>query len=443
MIKSWFVSQGKNYDTERSGDYIMAPRCRADGAERSFWTNITRVNPGDLIIHYSGAIKSISQAKETAQEITIDEELAQQNNWDRNGWQLKCDYFDLKSMISVSKFKEDILKYGREDLSAFNVNANVKQGYLFELNPVLCSIFLDKAIEQNPKLADMPVVDGFLKQEFDPDSEFSTERISKNKKDSKDKETNVGNAKMTNQMLSNLERLIALHESTHLVKPASYKENLPERYKKNIVVDTTVIPKESVAELANTTLRKYLEDGVVTEDEIYDMRFIDYSEKTFGIAYPLLLRVKAKTFEDSPKYFDKPVMIGKDQFYICSSWTEDQRDKLESWINKMKAKAEALPEYKGIGIRELVKTVLRDLLMDGKANDEELAKMLTLEYSSETFGINYPLLVTERNQSNVANYFKLKVPIRGVTYYLCSQWFEQPKNNDRPQLEKWIKEHRD
>ena len=440
MIKSWFVSQGKNYDVERSGGYLMAPRCRADGAERSFWTNITKVNPGDLIIHYSGAIKAISQAKGPAKEITIDEELAQQNNWDRSGWQLECNYFDLKHAISVSKFKEDILKHGREDLSAFNVNANVKQGYLFELNPVLCSIFLDKIIEQNPKFADMPVVDGFLKQEFDPDSEISTEKSNKNKKDAT---PSTSNTKMTNQMLSNLERLIALHESTHLVKPASYKENLPERYKKNIVVDTTVLPKESVAELVNTTLRKYLEDGVVSEDEVYDMRFIDYSEKTFGIEYPLLLRVKAKTFEDSPKYFEKPVIIGNDQFYICSAWTEDQREKLESWINKMKAKAEALPEYKGINIRELVKTVLRDLLMAGKADDEEINKMMTLEYSSETFGINYPLLITDRNPSNVANYFKLKVPIRGVTYYLCSQWFEQPKNNDRPQLEKWIKEHRD
>ena len=105
--------------------------------------------------------------------------------------------------------------------------------------------------------------------------------------------------------------------------------------------------------------------------------------------------------------------------------------------------ANALPEYKDIKIRDLAKTVLRDLLMAGKANDEEVDKMLTLDYSSDTFGINYPLLVTERNQSNVANYFKLKVPIRGVTYYLCSQWFEQPKNNDRPQLEKWIKDHRD
>ena len=115
---------------------------------------------------------------------------------------------------------------------------------------------------------------------------------------------------------------------------------------------------------------------------------------------------------------------------------------MEQWLNKLDAKVNALPEYKDIKIRDLAKGVLRDMLMQGKANAEEIEKMLTLEYSNETFDINYPLLVTDRNPSNVANYFKLKVPIRGVTYYLCSQWFEQPKNNDRPFLEKWIKEHR-
>ena len=437
MIKSWFVSQGKNYDTERKGGYIMAPRCRADGAERSFWTNITKINPGDLIIHYSGGIKAVSKAIGPCEEISIDEELAQLNSWDRNGWKFKCEYFELKAMLSISKFREDVLTYGREDLSAFNINGNVKQGYLFELNPILCSIFLEKATSQNPKLENFSVVEEFLRQEFD-DIPMSV-KASKSKKESSE----PPQVKMTNQMLSNLERLMALHESTHLVKPASFKANLPERFKKNIVVDNSVIPSESVPELVDTLMRKYLEEGYVDENEIYDMRFIDYSEKTFGIEYPLLLREKALTFEDSPKYFKKTVTINNEKFYLCSDWTEEQREKLEAWLNKVKAKAEALPEYKGIGIRELAKTVLRDLLMAGKASEEEIEKMLTPEYSSETFGINYPLLTTERNQSNVANYFKLKVPIGEVVYYLCSQWFEQPKNNDRPLLEKWIKEHRD
>ncbi len=436
MIKSWFVSQGKNYETERKGGYILAPKTRNDGAERSFWTNITKVNVGDLIIHYSTGIRSVSRAVETCKEIKIDSELVQTNGWSEDGWILKCEYFDLKSMLSISKFRDEVLKYGREDRSAFNIVGNVKQGYLFELNPVLAAIFLEKAMNQNPKLEELPVVVDFLNQEFE--TEPLSEKAQKNKK-----ETQQTEVKMTNQMLSNLERLMALHDSTHLVKPAHYKANLPEKFVRNIDVDDSVIPSESVAELADTVLRKYLEEGAINEDEVYEMRFIEFSERTFGIEYPLLLRAKALTFEDSPRYFKKPVEIGNQKFYICSSWTEDQREKLEGFLEKIKIRAESLPEYRGMKINEIAKNVLPGMLREGKASEEEVEKMLTLEYSHETFGIDFPLLVTERNESNIIHYYKFKIPIRGTIYYLCSKWVETPSNNDRPLLEKWIKTHRD
>ena len=40
--------------------------------------------------------------------------------------------FENEASQIISKFREEILKYGRESRSAFNVNANVKQGYLFD-----------------------------------------------------------------------------------------------------------------------------------------------------------------------------------------------------------------------------------------------------------------------------------------------------------------------
>lgn len=336
MIKSWFVSQGKSYEEERQGNYIIAPKSRIDGAERSFWTNITKVNPGDLIIHYATGIKAVSQAVDVCHEITFDSEVAKQNEWSVEGWKLSCNYTTLKQPISISKFKEEILNLGRDNLSAFNINGNVKQGYLFELNPVLAAIFLDKAIHQNPKLETLEVVKNFLNQEFETES--LSEKAQKSKKDLAQSPD-----KMTNQMLSNLERLIALHDSTHLVKP-TYKTNLPAKFKKNISVDETVIPQESVEELVNTLLRKYLEDGIVTEDEVYDMRFIDYSEKFFGIEYPLLLRVKALTFEDSPRYFKQTVKIRNEEFYLCKIWTEDQREKVEIFLNKLKKRMNKLKQ---------------------------------------------------------------------------------------------------
>ena len=435
MIKSWFVSQGKNYDEECKGGYILAPVRRRDGAERFFWDNLAKVQPGDLIIFYSTGIRAVGQAADICKEITIPEEVAEKNDWVTEGRKINCDYFELNKMISISKFREEILKYGREYRSAFNVNANVKQGYLFEINPILAAIFLKAAVERVPMLGDLPFIEEFLNQDFDV--EIETPPSLKSPKDKP-----VGNDTMNNQMLSNLERLMALHESTHLIKQP--KGNLPRLLtKKDFLTDEDLKPKISVAELADTKLRKFLEDGDVDEDEVYDMRFRDYAETTFGIEAPLLLRAKALTYDDSPMYFKKPVTIGNEKFYLYSKWTEKQRRKLEKWLSELDAKVSALPEYKDIKIRDLAKGVLRDMLMAGKADAEEVEKMLTLDYSVETFDLKFPLLVKDRNPSNVANYFKLKVPIRGETYYLCSQWFEQPKNNDRPFMERWIKSHRD
>lgn len=432
MSSTWLVTQGRNYTAERNGGYIWAPKRAKDGSERFFWTNITKINQGDIIIHYSGGLKAVSQALSTCQETTMPQELNKQNSQDNEGWQVKCDYNDFRHVLRLTEFKEEILHLGLGDRAAFNAKGGVRQGYLFELNETLASLFIKQAIKLKPTLATVPFIEEFLNREFD--TELIAEAQAK-------KDKPAVSETMTNQMLSNLERLMALHESTQLVKHPS-KIELPKLLTRKKEHDEVSIDKETVRDIADTRLRKFLEDGAVDEDEVYDMRFRDYSEATFGIECPLLLRLKALTFDDSPKYFRNPVTIRNEKFYLCSAWTEKQRSKLESWLDKLDAKVNALPEYKDVGIRDLAKGVLRDMLMAGKADSEEVEKMLTLDYSNDTFGINYPLLVKDRNPSNVANYFKLKVPIRGETYYVCSQWFEQPKNNDRPYLEKWIKEHR-
>ncbi len=435
MNITWLVTQGRTYDIERKGGYIWAPKHTKEGAEKFFWNNLTRVTPGDIIIHYSTGIKAVSRVTEPCQESVMPQELAKADELNTEGWMVKCEYFDLGQVIRIIKFKDEILKYCTEENSAFNSKGSVKQGYLFELNEIIAVLFMREILKVKPDLSKLPFINEFLNKEYAEDSPVNEILNSKNDR---------GNEVMTNQMLSNLERLMALHESTQLVKRPS-RIALPElitKKSKQAEAEDITISKETVKELADTKLRQFLEEGAIDEDEVYDMRFIDYSEETFGIDHPLLLRARALTFDDSPNYFRKQVIIRDEKFYLCSNWSEKQRVKLEKWLNAVDARVNAIPEYKDIKIRDLAKGVLRDMLMAGKASPEEVEKMFTLDYSSETFGINYPLLVKERNQSNAPNYFKVKVPIRGQTLFLCSQWFEQPKNNDRPLLEKWIKAHR-
>ena len=88
----------------------------------------------------------------------------------------------------------------------------------------------------------------------------------------------------------------------------------------------------------------------------------------------------------------------------------------------------------------LAKTVLRQALQRGIGPDE-LANLQQAEYSNEVFGINFPLLVPEEVAHDRLRYYTDSVTINGQRFLLCSQWYENPTNNDRPLLVAWLHAH--
>lgn len=94
-------------------------------------------------------------------------------------------------------------------------------------------------------------------------------------------------------------------------------------------------------------------------------------------------------------------------------------------------------------IGELAQKVLREMLCNGCASEEEISAMQTAEYSKQQFGLNYPLLVKANAEYERVRYYTKSLTINGQTYYMCSQWFEKEgKNNDRPYLLNWIENHK-
>lgn len=115
---------------------------------------------------------------------------------------------------------------------------------------------------------------------------------------------------------------------------------------------------------------------------------------------------------------------------------------------KISARLEQI-DYTGIdGLKEMkigviVRTVLRKHLEDGVVSAEEIEKLQTKEYSKEIFDIQYPLLLKmdDLNGISPSRYYSTPVNIRGIRYFLCSEWFEVEANNDRPYLMKWLALH--
>ncbi|MDR0222990.1 MAG: hypothetical protein LBI38_05605 [Oscillospiraceae bacterium] len=95
----------------------------------------------------------------------------------------------------------------------------------------------------------------------------------------------------------------------------------------------------------------------------------------------------------------------------------------------------ALSELK---IGKIAQTLLCEILESGKVGDDELAQMCTKDYSKETFGLDFPLLILVNEERNSVRYYSKPLNIKGKKYYMCSQWFEVHANNDRPFLLKWL-----
>ena len=96
--------------------------------------------------------------------------------------------------------------------------------------------------------------------------------------------------------------------------------------------------------------------------------------------------------------------------------------------------------YEDLKIGKLVQTVLKPLIIS-KATKQEISKMQELEYSKATFGIQYPLLLKTNSAVKEKHYYSELITLYGETYRLCCEWYETASNNDRPYVEKWIREH--
>lgn len=101
---------------------------------------------------------------------------------------------------------------------------------------------------------------------------------------------------------------------------------------------------------------------------------------------------------------------------------------------------EGLEEMK-IGM--IANTVLRKVLEEGKVSKEEIEQMQNKNYSKEAFDIQFPLLqkVALTQGKKPERYYASPLKIYGEEYFLCSEWFEVPMNNDRPYLMKWLGLH--
>ena len=101
-------------------------------------------------------------------------------------------------------------------------------------------------------------------------------------------------------------------------------------------VDVSEYKELKIGKIARVILRRKLEEGKASPDEIQQMQTVEYSKEIFDIQYPLL--VKDGTEFDTVRYYAEPVYINDEKYYMCSQWFEvaanNDRPYLIKWIEE-------------------------------------------------------------------------------------------------------------
>ncbi len=165
---TFYVFQGSTFAKEYQGGYIWAPISNKSGNEFHHWTRLLDVRKGDIILHgCDGYVKAVSIANDKCYECTQPDELTVEEQWDREGRRVDCDYTLIKNPIKTADCVGDIIRLSNVKYSPFTKYGSGNMGYLFELNRELARIFLKESVKKNSYLASIDYISELLAEEDD------------------------------------------------------------------------------------------------------------------------------------------------------------------------------------------------------------------------------------------------------------------------------------
>lgn len=85
-----------------------------------------------------------------------------------------------------------------------------------------------------------------------------------------------------------------------------------------------------VGSLARIVLRRLLEDGAASPEEIEAFQTLDGSKATFGLNFPLLVSLDVDFV--NARYYSDPLTIRGKMYRMTSQWYEAQKKPLQDWI---------------------------------------------------------------------------------------------------------------
>ena len=106
----WWVNQNQTYDHEVGGGYLWSPKRNKNGARNQFYENMTRVQPGDVVLSYAdGLIKAVGIAQGVAASAAKPTAFGPAGaNWGPEGWLVQVAFVELARPVRPKDHMQDL-----------------------------------------------------------------------------------------------------------------------------------------------------------------------------------------------------------------------------------------------------------------------------------------------------------------------------------------------
>lgn len=127
----WWVNQGQTYSAERDLGIMWAPLRNKNGLKLAHWERLAEARVGDVVMHYSGALRAVSRVRRAAVNASKPASLSS-DAWEMAGRLVETEYVELPQSIQLA----DIPQAWREAETdgPFSASGAVKQAYFFALS---------------------------------------------------------------------------------------------------------------------------------------------------------------------------------------------------------------------------------------------------------------------------------------------------------------------
>jgi hypothetical protein len=155
-LRYWWVNQGTSFREESAGGFVWAPKLSKGGVALAHYTNVSRLRPDDVIVHYAnGSIRAISRVSGSPEDGARPTD-AHSALWNAAGHIARTMYRSLKAPIPLADIPHPWrLKEAGADGGPFTRDASVKLGYLFPLSDE----FVTRLLERFPELREGQVLE--------------------------------------------------------------------------------------------------------------------------------------------------------------------------------------------------------------------------------------------------------------------------------------------